>query len=37
MGSAETQIVPINDTLQPRLRGTIALVLEKHLGAPSVA
>lgn len=36
-GLAETRIVPVNDALQPRLRGTIALVLEKHLGAPSVA
>jgi glucokinase-like ROK family protein len=27
---AETQIVPIDDILQPRLRGTIALVLQKH-------
>ncbi|MGI8906642.1 MAG: ROK family transcriptional regulator [Candidatus Sumerlaeaceae bacterium] len=37
IGMPATEIVPINDALQPRLRGTIALVLEKHLGAPSVA
>jgi predicted NBD/HSP70 family sugar kinase len=27
---AETRIVPTDDILQPRLRGTIALVLQKH-------
>jgi predicted NBD/HSP70 family sugar kinase len=34
---ANTKIVPADRTSQPRLRGTIALVLQKHFGAPSVA
>ena len=34
---AETRIVPTDPSSQPRLRGTIALVLQKHFGAPSVA
>jgi predicted NBD/HSP70 family sugar kinase len=34
---AETRIVPADPSSQPRLRGTIALVLQKHFGAPSVA
>jgi predicted NBD/HSP70 family sugar kinase len=34
---AETLIVPADPSSQPRLRGTIALVLQKHFGAPSVA
>ncbi len=34
---AETRIVPSDPSSQPRLRGTIALVLQKHFGAPSVA
>jgi len=34
---AETQIVPSDPITQPRLRGTIALVLLKHFGAPAVA
>lgn len=34
---AETQIVPSDPLTQPRLRGTIALVLLKHFGAPSIA
>lgn len=34
---APTRIVPADAVLQPRLRGTIALVLQKHFGAPSVA
>jgi predicted NBD/HSP70 family sugar kinase len=33
----ETRIMPVDDALQPRLRGTIALVMEKHFGAPPVA
>jgi predicted NBD/HSP70 family sugar kinase len=32
-----TRIVPTDPATQPRLRGTIALVLQKHFGAPSVA
>ena len=32
-----TRIVPSEDAAQPRLRGTIALVLQKHFGAPSTA
>lgn len=35
--SQATQVLPVDDALQPRLRGTVALVLEKHLGAPAVA
>jgi len=34
---AATRIVPADPVTQPRLRGTIALVLQKHFGAPSVA
>ncbi|MBA3766235.1 MAG: ROK family protein [Acidobacteria bacterium] len=32
-----TQIIPAEDAAQPRLRGTIALILQKHFGAPSTA
>jgi hypothetical protein len=32
-----TRIIPTDPAVQPRLRGTIALVLEKHLGAPAIA
>ncbi|MGH9839831.1 MAG: ROK family protein [Blastocatellia bacterium] len=32
-----TRIVPAEDATQPRLRGTIALVLQKHFSAPSTA
>src|SRR5882724_1940601 len=35
--TAETRVVPADLSSQPRLRGTIALVLQKHFGAPSVA
>ena len=34
---SRTRIVPADPVTQPRLRGTIALVLQKHFGAPSVA
>lgn len=34
---ARTQIFPTDPSTQPRLRGTIALVLQKYFGAPSVA
>jgi predicted NBD/HSP70 family sugar kinase len=34
---ATTQIVSKDPSSQPRLRGTIAVVLQKHFGAPSVA
>ncbi len=34
---ASTRIVPTDPATQPRLRGTIALVLQKHFGAPTVA
>src|SRR5467141_1463115 len=34
---ANTRIVPKDPSSQPRLRGTIAVVLQKHFGAPSVA
>lgn len=34
---ATTRIVPTDPTSHPRLLGTIALVLQQHFGAPSVA
>jgi predicted NBD/HSP70 family sugar kinase len=34
---ASTRIVPTDPAGDPRLRGTIALVLQNHFGAPSVA
>jgi len=34
---ATTRIVPADPAAQPRLRGTMALVFQKHFGAPSVA
>jgi len=34
---ARTRIVRTDPSAQPRLRGTIALVLQKHFGAPSFA
>ncbi|HJZ70071.1 MAG TPA: ROK family protein, partial [Blastocatellia bacterium] len=34
---AGTRIVPADPAAQPRLRGTVALVLQKHFGAPTVA
>jgi predicted NBD/HSP70 family sugar kinase len=34
---APTRILPTDPTTQPRLRGTIALVLQKYFGAPAVA
>jgi predicted NBD/HSP70 family sugar kinase len=34
---ATTRILPTNSEAQPRLRGTIALVLQKHFGAPFIA
>jgi len=37
MSSKQTRLTPVDDALQPRLRGTVALVLEKHLCAPAVA
>jgi predicted NBD/HSP70 family sugar kinase len=35
--AAATQITPLDELAQPRLRGAIALVLQKHFVAPSVA
>jgi len=32
-----TKIVPAQDSLQPRLRGSMALILQKHFGAPLTA
>jgi hypothetical protein len=32
-----TRIVPTDPDMEPRLRGTIALVLQKHFSAPPVA
>jgi predicted NBD/HSP70 family sugar kinase len=34
---AKTRVAPADPSTHPRLRGTIALVLQKHFGAPSVA
>ena len=34
---AATRLLPTDPSSQPRLRGTIALVLQKHFGAPLVA
>jgi predicted NBD/HSP70 family sugar kinase len=34
---ASTIIVPTDPSTQPRLRGTIALVLQKHFGVPALA
>jgi predicted NBD/HSP70 family sugar kinase len=34
---ASTLIVPTDPSTQPRLRGTIALVLQKHFGLPALA
>jgi predicted NBD/HSP70 family sugar kinase len=34
---AATRVIPSDPSSQPRLRGTIALVLQKHFGAPLVA
>ncbi len=34
---AATRIIPTDPASNPRLRGTIALVLQKHFGAPTVA
>ncbi|HKQ74428.1 MAG TPA: ROK family transcriptional regulator [Blastocatellia bacterium] len=34
---ATTRVVPTDPATQPRLSGAIALVLQKHFGAPSVA
>ncbi len=34
---ANTRLVPTDPDSEPRLRGTVALVLQKHFGAPSVA
>lgn len=36
-GQSGTQILPAEDILQPRLRGSIALILQKHFGAPATA
>jgi len=35
--SPGTRIVPAADNLQPRLRGSVALILQKHFGAPLTA
>jgi len=32
-----TRIIPADDTAHPRLRGTIALILQKHFAAPTTA
>ena len=34
---ATTRILPTNPEAQPRLRGTVALVMQKHFGAPLIA
>lgn len=33
---AQTRIIPTDPSVQPRLRGTIAMVLQKHFGAPAL-
>jgi predicted NBD/HSP70 family sugar kinase len=33
---APTRIIPTDPSAQPRLRGTIAMVLQKHFGAPAM-
>ena len=35
--SLKTRIIPSEDNLQPRLRGSMALILQKHFGAPLTA
>lgn len=35
--ASQTHIIPSEDNAQPRLRGSVALVLQKHFGAPSTA
>jgi hypothetical protein len=37
LASAKTKIVPTDASTQPRLRGAVALVVQQHFGAPSVA
>ncbi len=32
-----TRIIPAEDSLQPRLRGSMALILQNHFGAPLIA
>lgn len=32
-----TKIIPAEDATQPRLRGSAALILQKHFGAPTIA
>jgi predicted NBD/HSP70 family sugar kinase len=32
-----TRILPAENSLQPRLRGSMALILQKHFGAPLIA
>jgi predicted NBD/HSP70 family sugar kinase len=34
---AHTRILPTDSGSHPRLRGTVALVLQKHFGAPLIA
>jgi hypothetical protein len=34
---ATTLIMPTDPSTQPRLRGTIALVMQKHFGVPTLA
>lgn len=36
-GLAQTKIVASEDAMQPRLRGSVALILQKHFGAPLTA
>ncbi|HMP81576.1 MAG TPA: ROK family protein [Verrucomicrobiota bacterium] len=35
--NAVTRIIPTDPEAQPRLRGTVAMVLQKHFGAPVIA
>lgn len=36
-GAARTKIIASEDAAQPRLRGSVALILQKHFGAPITA
>ena len=37
LAAEAAQIIPLNEMEYPRLRGAIALILQKHFVAPSVA
>lgn len=37
LNSSSVRVYPSDDALKPRLRGTVALILQEHFGAPVVA